>query len=108
MQRDYLDLGVAAAPVAADEAQAGRPNSEVMREAPSIVAISSSDGRRAKRLAASRKRGSSERSPAVLRNTPGRPIAQCTARSMSGWTSSGWYHVVGVRSVVAQGPRAMD
>ena len=50
--------------------QLGRPNSDVIRAGgESIAPISSSDGWRAKRLAASRIFGSSVRSPAVFRNT---------------------------------------
>ena len=45
--------------------------------------IASSDGRDSYRLAASSTFGSSVRSPAVFRKTPGRPSTQCTARSMS-------------------------
>src|SRR2546422_132543 len=56
--------------------QVARPKSEVIRVESSIAAISSSEGRRSKRLAASNTRGSNARSPAVLRNTPGRPRAQ--------------------------------
>src|SRR5438045_3136275 len=59
-----------------------RPKSDVSRRESSIAAISSSEGRRAKRLAASRTRGSRARSPAVLRKAPGRPRIQWTARSM--------------------------
>src|SRR5262249_59096365 len=55
-----------------------------------------------------RDRGSRRRSPTVLRKTPDMPRTQWTARSMSAWLSSGWYHVVWVRSAVAHGPRAMD
>src|SRR3989441_7272855 len=52
--------------------QVARPNSDVIRVESSITAISSSEGRSSKRLAASRTRGSRARSPAVFRKTPGR------------------------------------
>ena len=49
------------------DAQAGRPNSDVIRSDWTMAAMSASDGRRSKRSAASRTLGSSVRSPAVLR-----------------------------------------
>ena len=51
----------------------GSPNRDVIWVDASIVPIASSGGRRVKRLAASSTRGSRVRSPAVFRNTPGRP-----------------------------------
>src|SRR5207253_7573972 len=58
--------------------------------------ISASDGAASKRLAASSTLGSTWISPAVFRKIPARLSTQCTALSMSAWSSSGSYHVLRV------------
>jgi len=56
--------------------QAGRPNRDVIRVQPSVASISASGGRRAKRLAAPRTRGSS--APRIQRTA--RSISSCASK----------------------------
>src|SRR5205823_2991980 len=70
--------------------------------------IAWSDGALVNRLAASSTRGSRCTSPTLLRNTPGRASTHHTARSMSSWSSSGWYQVDRVCGWPCHGRAAMD
>src|SRR5215469_7956726 len=67
-----------------------------------------SSGAAVKRLAASSTFGTSSISPGVAKKIPVRARTQCTAASMSRWSSNGSYQVERVRWRPHQGRRAID